>query len=301
MKVNYKQIITLLILPFFMGFAQNKNFDYALISGEIINPAVGQVLELKNREANSSTTFKINNDGTFKETIKLDKATYYIFRYSRAYTLFLKKGMNLKIALDKDQKIKFEGKGSLENAILFIEDSLRSKMRGEFPYGEFLSLNEKEYNEKLEAYKKAVEELLNKNKKAIDPMFYAKEMEGAAKLKEKMQPMYEEQKKVLKELAPGMPSPEFNDYINYNGGTTSLKDLRGKYVYIDIWATWCHPCMDEIPFLNEIEEKYKDKNIAFVSISIDRKEEEGLWRSLIKERKMGGENVSRTRPEMRKS
>lgn len=74
----------------------------------------------------------------------------------------------------------------------------------------------------------------------------------------------------LKALAKGNPSPGFTDYENYAGGTTSLDDLKGKYVYIDVWATWCGPCKAEIPFLKEVEEEYRDKNIEFVSISIDQ-------------------------------
>jgi thiol-disulfide isomerase/thioredoxin len=42
-------------------------------------------------------------------------------------------------------------------------------------------------------------------------------------------------------------------------------------VYIDVWATWCGPCKAEIPHLKEIEAQYHDKNIAFVSISVDNR------------------------------
>ena len=42
-----------------------------------------------------------------------------------------------------------------------------------------------------------------------------------------------------------------------------------KYVYIDIWATWCGPCQREIPHLQKLEEKYHGKDIYFVSISCD--------------------------------
>ncbi|MDR6763678.1 thiol-disulfide isomerase/thioredoxin [Flavobacterium sp. 2755] len=289
MKTTYKQLLILLALPFFSANAQNKTTDYAVVSGKITNPVEGKELKISNRKENKNITVKINSDGTFQETIKLDKPGYYSLQYVKSNLIYLQNGMDLKIAFKGAEKTpKYEGKGSIENAILYLKDSLNNSLVGEYPYDSFLSLEEKEYNKQIDAYKKAITDLVEKNKGKIDPAFSAKQVEDVSKLKASMQPLYEEQKKVLKELAPGLPSPEFNNYVNYSGGTTSLKDLRGKYVYIDIWATWCHPCINEIPFLNEIEEKYKGKNIAFVSISIDRDKEVEKWKSMIAEKKMGG-------------
>ncbi|WP_405291753.1 TlpA family protein disulfide reductase [Algibacter sp. Ld11] len=92
----------------------------------------------------------------------------------------------------------------------------------------------------------------------------------------------------LKTVAPGQPSPKFVDYENYAGGSTSLDDLKGKYVYIDIWATWCGPCKAEIPFLQKVEKQYHGKNIEFVSISVDRKADHDKWKAMVKEKELGG-------------
>lgn len=91
----------------------------------------------------------------------------------------------------------------------------------------------------------------------------------------------------FKTLMPGNPSPTF-DYENYKGGTTSLSDLAGKYVYIDVWATWCGPCLREIPFLKEVESDYSGKNIQVVSISIDEPHAYEKWRDMIEQRSLGG-------------
>lgn len=91
----------------------------------------------------------------------------------------------------------------------------------------------------------------------------------------------------IKTLIKGNPSPKF-DYENYAGGTTSLDDLKGKFVYIDVWATWCGPCIREIPFLKETEEEYHNKNIEFVSISIDTKKDYEKWRNFVAERELTG-------------
>ena len=91
----------------------------------------------------------------------------------------------------------------------------------------------------------------------------------------------------LKSLTAGNASPTF-DYENYKGGTTSLSDLKGKYVYIDVWATWCGPCLREIPSLKEVEKDYAGKNIQVVSISIDEPKDYDKWKQMISEKSLGG-------------
>ncbi|EDP70606.1 thioredoxin family protein [Flavobacteriales bacterium ALC-1] len=92
----------------------------------------------------------------------------------------------------------------------------------------------------------------------------------------------------VKTLAKGMPSPEFIDYENHKGGTTSLEDLKGKYVYVDVWATWCGPCIAEIPSLQKVEKQYHGKNIAFVSTSIDKAKDHNTWVEMVKDKELGG-------------
>ncbi|SEQ40355.1 Thiol-disulfide isomerase or thioredoxin [Hyunsoonleella jejuensis] len=89
-------------------------------------------------------------------------------------------------------------------------------------------------------------------------------------------------------LSKGKPSPEFVDYRNHAGGTTSLEELKGKYVYIDVWATWCGPCIKEIPSLKKVEEDYHDKNIQFVSVSIDKEKDFEKWKNMVNEKELGG-------------
>ena len=92
----------------------------------------------------------------------------------------------------------------------------------------------------------------------------------------------------LKALAKGSPSPKFVDYENNAGGTTSLDDLKGKYLYLDIWATWCGPCIAEIPSLKKLEKKYHGKNIEFVSISIDKTKDHDKWKKMVVDKELKG-------------
>ena len=91
---------------------------------------------------------------------------------------------------------------------------------------------------------------------------------------------------VATKLTSGSPSPKFSNYENFNGGTTSLDDFKGKVTYIDIWATWCLPCRGEIPALKELEKKFHGKDVAFVSISIDQNKDE--WKEFVKSEDLKG-------------
>ena len=86
-------------------------------------------------------------------------------------------------------------------------------------------------------------------------------------------------------LKSGMQSPDFK-YRDINGKVVSLKDFKGKYVYIDLWATWCGPCCAEIPHLKELEKKMHGKKIVFVSISCD--DERRAWVDYVKKNNMSG-------------
>ena len=71
------------------------------------------------------------------------------------------------------------------------------------------------------------------------------------------------------ELTLGKPAPDFTLNDIY-GETVSLKDFRGKVVLLDFWATWCGPCIHELPALKALNEKHKpNSDFALVSISSD--------------------------------
>ena len=92
----------------------------------------------------------------------------------------------------------------------------------------------------------------------------------------------------LVSISKGKPSPKFIDYENNAGGTTSLDDLKGKFVYVNIWVTGNPACASEIPFLKEVEKKYQGKNISFVSISVDKATDHDKWKKMILEEKLEG-------------
>ena len=67
----------------------------------------------------------------------------------------------------------------------------------------------------------------------------------------------------------GKPAPSFT-LQDLKGKTVSLSDFKGKVVVLDFWATWCPPCVKEIPHFIALYEQYKDQGFAIVGISVDR-------------------------------
>lgn len=72
----------------------------------------------------------------------------------------------------------------------------------------------------------------------------------------------------MRALAPGSKAPEFT-LPTTTGEQLSLNSLQGHIVILDFWASWCAPCIAEMPVVKEIYAKYKDKGLKVIGISMD--------------------------------
>lgn len=78
-------------------------------------------------------------------------------------------------------------------------------------------------------------------------------------------------------LQPGMMAPdlEFTDTL---GQTRHLSDFRGKVVYVDIWGTWCVPCIAEFPSLRKVQEAFGSReDFALISLACDGERHAERW------------------------
>lgn len=84
---------------------------------------------------------------------------------------------------------------------------------------------------------------------------------------------------------PGKRSPGFRA-PDVDGKVHTLADFRGKYVYIDMWATWCGPCKREMPYLKALEDEFKDAEIVFVGLSVDK--DKAAWENMVRQGELTG-------------
>lgn len=77
--------------------------------------------------------------------------------------------------------------------------------------------------------------------------------------------------KARRSTVKGTDFPRDVHLVDAEGNVMDFSSLKGSYVYIDLWASWCVPCQKEIPHLQKLEQEMNGKNIKFLSVSIDRK------------------------------
>ncbi|MEZ4853249.1 TlpA family protein disulfide reductase [Flavobacterium sp.] len=278
-----KKLLFLLLLATINVFAQEDD----------IKSKVTFLAKIENRNSDTLTIFgpyrfkqviPINKEGVFTATFETKDGLHRLDDGVETTLLFFKNGYDLKLRMDAkefDESIVYEGEGAKENNFI-AQKALKDEIFQEKL--EALLENDKEDVAEVlkEKYEKDIEDLESNNLDAD----LVETLKNSMKQEQMMMLQYLAQKKEAAKLN-GTKSPKF-EYENFKGGKTSLDDLKGKYVYIDVWATWCAPCRAEIPFLKALEKEFHGKKIEFVSISIDRVKDHDKWLNFVKENDLTG-------------
>lgn len=69
-------------------------------------------------------------------------------------------------------------------------------------------------------------------------------------------------------IAEGLAAPDFT-FPGIDGVEVRLSDFKGKVVLVNVWATWCKPCVDEMPSMEKLYQKFKDTDFEILAVSID--------------------------------
>ena len=273
-----KKIVSFILIVFVSAFAMAQ--ETMTFQGEIANKN-GDIIYIKDNQT-IIQEIKLDSKGVFKAIFSVKEGVYQLFDGGQYAQLYLKNGFDLKMTLDAsnfDESLKFKGKGEKENNFLAQETLLEQK----YGYEDLLASDEESFKKQIEAKKKADFERVDKA--GLDPFFVEAQKNGIEMGLMGLQQYYIKiagNRKLNNTSAPSF------DFENQKGGKTSLESLKGKYVYIDVWATWCGPCRAEIPFLKKVEEKYHGKNIEFVSISVDTDKDHEKWKTFVTEKDLGG-------------
>lgn len=275
-----KKIFFIAVVLLFIGSSYAQKKSYVTFQAEIANRNSDSI-QIRTQQK-ITKIIKVNKKGVFKDTLRVAEGFYLLFDGKEYTQMYLKNGYNLKLKMDAnnfDESIVYTGVGEKENNYL----AQYALSEAAIDFDVILAYDEA-------TFKKTIEELKSKNiatleKDKLDPKFTELQK---ANIESSINGLMQYYQKVLEtKRLNNTPSPTF-DFENYAGGTTKLEDFKGKYVYIDVWATWCGPCRAEIPYLKAVEEKYHDKNIVFVSISVDVKKDYEKWRKFVGDKALGG-------------
>ncbi len=281
----------LLTLPF-LAFGQSQS-DYVIFSGKITDQSSDSLLV---RSRSFSKMIRVNEDGTFRDTFQVTPGTYNLYDGNESTNVFLKNGFDLYLTLDTkefDETIVYTGAGAEHSNFLAEKALLEEKLL------DFEALSEIEDLDTLNVALESIKEQLHQfytSKTFVDTTVTGNAIQSLTAMLGSYSKFLGASIALKKELPKGSPSPAFEAYENYDGSTTSLRDLRGKYIYVDIWATWCGPCKAEIPYLKELEHEYQGRNIQFLSLSVDDDRTHGDswdkaradWKAMIADKELGG-------------
>ena len=165
-----------------------------------------------------------------------------------------------------------------EEELLYLWET--SKLSKEYNfYGLLSTLNRAEFDKNLIEYEKKMNFALEPLKKLNN---YEKEQGKITKIVASWRERKDDYDNMPKD---GDMSINFS-YPNISSEMISLSSFRGRLVYIDVWATWCGPCIAEIPSLELLQKDYENKDIVFLSVSVDTDKE--AWEKMLTEDQLGG-------------
>lgn len=277
--------ILLLLITIALISCNKEPKDYVSLKGKITNSST-EILSILGKNFKKDIT--INEDGTFSDTLKVVDGFHGFNDGKQQSFIYLKNGYDLTLNFDTKEfpnSVVFKGEGSgtnqyLTQKLLFIQDENLNSLK------ELFILDKSEFDEKIASISKKLDEMLA-NADDLDPDVLKQEQDANKRMLEFFTTNYDKENAMASAFKPGTPSPKFN-YPDISGKNISLDDLKGKYVYVDVWATWCAPCKREIPYLKELDKEYKDKEIAIVSLSIDKMEHKEKWMTMVKDKNLTG-------------
>ncbi len=290
------------------GCQSNKsvsNEDGYTVQGQLQNATAGDkvyLFELGDQQFIARDTAEVNKDGSFTFTGTVKEPTMYRVTLDQRNGLMLVlDNEKIKVAGDaKDLNGTAKVEGSEESALFLqlnklVNESRLKQQDLEDRYNKAMASGNQDsvvmIQEEYGALQKQVKDFLAQHPNSvvtafgtatlIDPTSDFAFADSIATLLNKNIPnsrytiQLNERLKPFRNTAIGQVAPDIT-LPTPDGGTKSLSSLRGKYVLVDFWASWCGPCRKENPNVVKMYNKYKDKGFEIFGVSLDQSKDKWL-------------------------
>lgn len=250
------------------------------------NPTIDTILISDYEDYDNYVFMTRNEHGYFCDTFQLKSGLYDIDFDTEYVTVYLEEGYNLNITIDDfgmfDETIKAEGNGEKANNYMFKQYLDKEK---QLDHDKLLNINPEETQVKLEAF--FTNEINKMQQQNLEP--HVTEL-----LSEKLEDDLEQIEMIhnydyeFKQLTDTIKiAPQFSAKDIY-GKENLLSDFKGSLVYIDVWASWCKPCIAEAPYFKQLKSDFANENIRFLSVSMDCPDEIDEWKEALKTHQLQG-------------
>jgi peroxiredoxin len=294
-----KLFILLFISLFFIGCDKKQEEGNKFsISGKIKNPEKGGLIlleEFDDQNVKKIDSVKVNDDGSYKLEGTLKEPGFYQLNiFGKQSVVFVLENKSIEINADGKSSPEgtFEIKGSKAtddflgvNKVMEEFQTDMQAMQTRIMMEEVVDTPsvQKEFESVRQSYSKRIKDSIRDMGATVTAVFATNYLDresefpffdSLATVFEKEMPnskysrQFVDNVKKLKKVAVGNMAPNFS-LANPNGEEVSLESLKGKYVLIDFWASWCGPCRQENPNVVRMYNKYKDKNFEILGVSLD--------------------------------
>lgn len=287
------------LLLFFLIFScqKNTNENFVKINGKIENPIINTNITIRSNQidlaygkSDYEKIINVSDNGQFSDTLSTSNGEYELFYNGNSSSINLENGYDLIINLDSKEitkTINYSGTGYEKNQFNSDKQRLLQEFDKLYSQNEITNVDSFIKIELLDKHKLLIEKYSGK---IFDSILSVKEKKfNDFFSNDKYAKLYLKKLKSSKSktILIGQLAKDFS-FEGKNGKIISLSEFKGKYVFIDIWATWCGPCKFQMPYLEKIQNEFKNKNIVFISISIDNSRDKAKWLNFIDKENSSG-------------
>jgi peroxiredoxin len=311
LAMNRKTVFLLLFgaaLAACQNGAENKQAEVTVIEGIIANPQPGKMVYLSRQSLEKAVpvdSVKPDDNGKFRMEVKVESPGFYSLNvYNTQFgDLVITQPATIKVEAAGQTNGTFKVSGSPDTDYLLRFYGLEQSFRRKADSVQALAVNGQLTQEQLmEAYQSLSADAIGKAKQMIEQnpssivsivvagaLDADKEIAFLQQIHQKLSQVHPTSEYVvdfgkrleqISKTAIGQPAPEIalNDP---EGKEIRLSSLRGKYVLIDFWASWCGPCRRENPNVVRMYNRFKGKDFEIFGVSLDKERDQ--WLKAIKD------------------